>query len=177
MNLVRAVMLAKEVGAKVFGVVGRDGGYTKTAADACVVIPPTYADRVTPHTEGLCAVVWHLLVSHPKAATQRDEMGVGQVDGHGRAALRPAILLDRDGTLIDVVRDEGPVPFTSRSIPRSCGCYPKVLQGLALLREGGIRLRYRNESARGPAKGRDHGGRGGALRNAALVATLAEAGS
>lgn len=65
-NLVRAVMLAKEVGAKVFGVVGRDGGYTKTAADACVVIPPTYADRVTPHTEGLCAVVWHLLVSHPR---------------------------------------------------------------------------------------------------------------
>ncbi len=65
-NLVRAVALAKAVGAKVFGVVGRDGGYTKLAADACVVIPPRYADRVTPHTEGLCAVVWHLLVSHPR---------------------------------------------------------------------------------------------------------------
>lgn len=65
-NLVRAVALAKEVGAKVFGVVGRDGGYTRRASDACVVIPPIFADRVTPHTEGLCAVVWHLLVSHPR---------------------------------------------------------------------------------------------------------------
>lgn len=65
-NLVRAVAFAKAVGAKVFGVVGRDGGYTKLAADACVVIPPRYADRVTPHTEGLCAMVWHLLVSHPR---------------------------------------------------------------------------------------------------------------
>lgn len=64
-NLVRAVELALEVGAKVFGIVGRDGGFTAKAADACVVIPPLYADHVTPHTEGLCAVVWHLLVSHP----------------------------------------------------------------------------------------------------------------
>lgn len=65
-NIVRAVALAKEVGARVFGIVGRDGGYTKRAADACVVIPPVHAGRVTPHTEGLCAVVWHLLVSHPR---------------------------------------------------------------------------------------------------------------
>lgn len=64
-NLVRAVELALEVGAKVFGIVGRDGGFTAKAADACVVIPPLYTDHVTPHTEGLCAVVWHLLVSHP----------------------------------------------------------------------------------------------------------------
>jgi D-sedoheptulose 7-phosphate isomerase len=65
-NLVRAVQLAVEVGAKVYGIVGRDGGYTNAASDACVVIPPSYAERVTPHTEGLCAVVWHLLVSHPR---------------------------------------------------------------------------------------------------------------
>ena len=64
-NLIRAVDLARSVGAKVVGIVGRDGGYTAQVADACVVIPPLYADRVTPHTEGLCAVVWHLLVSHP----------------------------------------------------------------------------------------------------------------
>lgn len=64
-NLVRAVELAVEVGARVFGVVGRDGGFTAQAADACVVIPPLNPDRITPHTEGLCAVVWHLLVSHP----------------------------------------------------------------------------------------------------------------
>src|SRR5579864_6771376 len=65
-NLVRSLELAREVGAKVFGVVGRNGGYTKQVADACVVIPTVAADRVTPHTEGFAAVVWHLLVSHPK---------------------------------------------------------------------------------------------------------------
>lgn len=64
-NLVRAIELAETVGAKVFGIVGRDGGFTKQRATACVVVPPLYADRVTPHTEGICAVLWHLLVSHP----------------------------------------------------------------------------------------------------------------
>ncbi len=64
-NLVRALELAKERGAKVFGIVGRDGGYTKQVADACVVVPTVHKDRVTPHTEGFAAVLWHLLVSHP----------------------------------------------------------------------------------------------------------------
>ena len=64
-NLVRSIQLAKDVGAKVYGIVGRDGGFTAQAADACVVVPPLFPDRITPHTEGLCAVVWHLLVSHP----------------------------------------------------------------------------------------------------------------
>jgi D-sedoheptulose 7-phosphate isomerase len=67
-NLVRSLEHAHEVGAKVFGVVGRDGGFTKHVADACVIIPTVAAERVTPHTEGFCAVVWHLLVSHPKLA-------------------------------------------------------------------------------------------------------------
>jgi D-sedoheptulose 7-phosphate isomerase len=67
-NLVRAIDLANEVGATIFGVVGRDGGYTKKAGTATVVIPTVHADRVTPHTEGLAAVVWHLLVSHPALA-------------------------------------------------------------------------------------------------------------
>ena len=65
-NLVKSLELAREVGAKVFGVVGRDGGYTKQVADACVLIPTVASERVTPHTEGFAAVVWHLLVSHPK---------------------------------------------------------------------------------------------------------------
>lgn len=72
-NLVRALELAKERGAKVFGIVGRDGGYTKQVADACVIVPTVHKDRVTPHTEGFAAVVWHLLVSHPalqKSATK-----------------------------------------------------------------------------------------------------------
>lgn len=64
-NLVRAIDEAKRRGARVFGIVGKDGGYTKKAADECVVIPVVSAERITPHTEGLCAVVWHLLVSHP----------------------------------------------------------------------------------------------------------------
>ncbi len=67
-NLVRAVQLAQAVGASVFGIVGRDGGYTASVSDACVIIPPLFGDHVTPHTEGLCAVVWHLLVSHPVLA-------------------------------------------------------------------------------------------------------------
>jgi D-sedoheptulose 7-phosphate isomerase len=65
-NLVRSLELAREVGAKVFGIVGRDGGFTKQVADACVVIPTVASEHVTPHTEGFCAVVWHLLVSHPR---------------------------------------------------------------------------------------------------------------
>ncbi len=69
-NLVRAIELAREVGAKVFGIVGRDGGFTGQQADAAVVVPPLVPERVTPHTEGLCAVLWHLLVSHPALKTQ-----------------------------------------------------------------------------------------------------------
>ncbi len=64
-NIVAAIDVAKSVGAAVTGIVGRDGGYTAAAGDAVVVIPPLFAERITPHTEGLCAVIWHLLVSHP----------------------------------------------------------------------------------------------------------------
>jgi D-sedoheptulose 7-phosphate isomerase len=64
-NIVGALELAKEQGAACFGIVGRAGGYTAKVADAFVVIPPLVAEHITPHTEGLCAVVWHLLVSHP----------------------------------------------------------------------------------------------------------------
>ena len=67
-NLVRALELGREAGAAIYGIVGRDGGYTAQVADACVVIPIASEERVTPHTEGLCAVVWHLLVSHPALA-------------------------------------------------------------------------------------------------------------
>ncbi len=65
-NLVEAIKLAKTVGAKVTGVVGRDGGYTAQAADACVIIPTINPETITPHSEAFQAVVWHLLVSHPK---------------------------------------------------------------------------------------------------------------
>jgi D-sedoheptulose 7-phosphate isomerase len=64
-NLIRAIDAAKAAGAAIYGIVGRNGGYAKAHATACVVVPPQYPDRVTPHTEGIAAVVWHLLVSHP----------------------------------------------------------------------------------------------------------------
>ncbi len=65
-NLVEALKHAKAVGAKVTGVVGRDGGYTASVADACVIIPTVNAETITPHSEAFQAVIWHLLVSHPK---------------------------------------------------------------------------------------------------------------
>ena len=65
-NIVQALKLAQKVGARIVGVVGRDGGYTAQVADACVVIPTMSADTVTPHTEAFQAVVWHCLVSHPQ---------------------------------------------------------------------------------------------------------------
>ena len=64
-NLVRALQLAKSVGAGVGGIVGRDGGYTAEVADACVIVPTVNAESVTPHTEAFQGVVWHLMVSHP----------------------------------------------------------------------------------------------------------------
>ena len=65
-NLVRALDEAKARGMKVFGVVGRQGGYTKNVGEAVVVVPTVNAAHVTPHTEAFQAVVWHCLVSHPK---------------------------------------------------------------------------------------------------------------
>ena len=64
-NLVRALHYAREVGADILGVVGRDGGYTAQVADACVIVPTVNPDNVTPHSEAFQPVVWHLLVSHP----------------------------------------------------------------------------------------------------------------
>jgi D-sedoheptulose 7-phosphate isomerase len=66
MNLVASLELAREMGASIFGVVGRDGGATAEMADACVIVPIASAETVTPHTEEFQAVVWHLLVSHPR---------------------------------------------------------------------------------------------------------------
>jgi D-sedoheptulose 7-phosphate isomerase len=65
-NIVRAVQYGKEVGAAVIGVLGRDGGYTASVADACVIIPTVNSEMVTPHTESFQALVWHLLVSDPR---------------------------------------------------------------------------------------------------------------
>lgn len=65
-NLVRALQYARSAGARIAGIVGRDGGYTAQVADACVVVPTVNASSITPHVEAFQAVIWHLLVSHPK---------------------------------------------------------------------------------------------------------------
>ena len=64
-NLVAAIRYAKSAGAKITGIVGRDGGYTAQNADACVIVPTVNAKHVTPHAEAFQAVIWHLLVTHP----------------------------------------------------------------------------------------------------------------
>lgn len=64
-GFVHAIQLAKQVGARVIGIVGKDGGYTRQQADACVLIPTVNANNITPHSEAFQAVIWHLWVSHP----------------------------------------------------------------------------------------------------------------
>jgi len=70
-NLVEALKYAKKIGSKVVGVVGRDGGYTAQVADACIIVPTVNLDNVTPHSEAFQALIWHLLVSHPKLKTNQ----------------------------------------------------------------------------------------------------------
>lgn len=64
-NLVAALEYAQKVGARIIGIVGRDGGFTAQVAEACVIVPTVNSENVTPHTEAFQAVIWHLLVSHP----------------------------------------------------------------------------------------------------------------
>lgn len=69
-NLVRALEKSQELGLKIFGIVGRDGGFTKRVGDEVIVVPTVEASRVTPHTEAFHAVIWHCLVSHPALQLQ-----------------------------------------------------------------------------------------------------------
>lgn len=70
-NLVAALQYAKKIGAKIIGIVGRDGGYTATVADTCIIIPTPNPLNTTPHAEAFQAVIWHLLVSHPQLKTSQ----------------------------------------------------------------------------------------------------------
>jgi len=70
-NLVTALQYAKSVHAKIVGIVGRDGGFTAKAADACIIVPTVNPAHITPHTEAFQAVIWHLLVSHPIVRQQQ----------------------------------------------------------------------------------------------------------
>ncbi|MGB6989900.1 MAG: SIS domain-containing protein, partial [Candidatus Sulfotelmatobacter sp.] len=87
-NLVAALQYAKTVGAKIVGVVGRDGGHTAKVADVCVIIPTVNPDHITPHAEAFQAVVWHLLVSHPAVKRQQTKW---ESTALGDRQLRPAV--------------------------------------------------------------------------------------
>ena len=105
-NLVAALKYAKSVGAKIIGIVGRDGGYTKTVADACVLIPTVNPAHITPHTEAFQAIIWHLLVSHPAVKMQTTKW-----ESMASGGKRRAVFLDRDGVINRAFVHEGkPLP-------------------------------------------------------------------
>ncbi|MFZ0035986.1 MAG: HAD-IIIA family hydrolase [Candidatus Acidiferrales bacterium] len=106
-NLVAALKYAKSVGAKIIGIVGRDGGYTAQVADVCILIPTVNAERITPHVEAFQAVVWHLLVTHPAVKLEQTKWESTAAVGKPRRA----VFLDRDGVINRaVVRDGMPHP-------------------------------------------------------------------
>ena len=131
-NIVEALKLAKTVGAKVIGVVGRDGGYTEQVADACVVVPTVNPGNITPHTEAFQAVMaWH---RHPsRAHRERDEVGID-------AMSRPAIFLDRDGILVEEIfyphTGEREAPLVAEDVR----LLPGVAPALRSLAEAGYAL-------------------------------------
>jgi D-sedoheptulose 7-phosphate isomerase len=132
-NLVAALKYAKLVGAKIIGVVGRDGGYTATVADACVLIPVVNPTHITPHTEAFQAVVWHLLVSHPAVKTQPTKW-----ESMTPAKKHPAVFLDRDGVINKGFIREGK-PF-SPPTQQDLEILPGVPEALRDLKSQGYKL-------------------------------------
>lgn len=113
-NLVAALRYAKSVGAKILGVVGRDGGFTAKVADVCIIIPTVNAAHITPHSEAFQAVVWHLLVSHPSLQLQQTKWE-SAVSNH-LGTQRRAVFLDRDGVINKAIMREGkPYPPSNLS--------------------------------------------------------------
>jgi D-sedoheptulose 7-phosphate isomerase len=132
-NLVAALKYAKSVGAKVIGIVGRDGGYTAAVADACVLIPTVNPDHTTPHTEAFQAIIWHLLVSHPAIKMQATKW-----ESMASSGKRRAVFLDRDGVINRAfVRDGKPFsPPTSQELE----VLPGVPEALHELGSHGFKL-------------------------------------
>src|SRR5271155_4997047 len=132
-NLVAALKYTKSVGAKIIGIVGRDGGYTATVADACVLIPTVNPAHVTPHTEAFQAVIWHLLVSHPAVKTKPTKW-----ESMGSSGQNRAVFLDRDGVINRTfVRDGKPFPpYTLQELE----ILPGVPEALQELKQYGYKL-------------------------------------
>src|SRR3984885_10820390 len=134
-NLVAALQYAKTVGAKILGIVGRDGGHTAKVADVCILIPTVNPAHITPHTEAFQAIVWHLLIPHP-AVKQRQTKW--ESTAPGIAQLRPAVFLDRDGVLNRaVVRDGKSFPPSG---PEELELLPEVVSSLIDLKAHGFAL-------------------------------------
>ena len=129
-NLALALEYARQVGSQIVGVVGRDGGYTAKVADACVIVPTVNPETVTPHAEAFQAIVWHLLVSHPRLKATLTKWEA--IDG------RRAVFLDRDGVINrPVVRDGKPHPPARAE---DLEILPGVQEAVARLHEAGFRL-------------------------------------
>jgi D-sedoheptulose 7-phosphate isomerase len=130
-NIVSALQYAKSVGAKIVGIVGRDGGHTANVADVCILIPTVNPDHITPHTEAFQAVVWHLLVSHPAVKQQATKW-------ESTTQSRAAIFLDRDGVLNRAyVRDGKPFPPPGQ---KELEILPDVASSLRDLKSHGFAL-------------------------------------
>jgi D-sedoheptulose 7-phosphate isomerase len=132
-NLVAALKYAKSVGAKVIGVVGRDGGYTATVADACVLIPTVNPAHTTPHAEAFQAVIWHLLVSHPAVKTQATKW-----ESMAPVGKQRAVFLDRDGVINRAFVRDGK-PFSPPS-QQELEILPGVAEALNELKSNGYKL-------------------------------------
>jgi histidinol-phosphate phosphatase family protein len=131
-NLVAAVQYAKEQGASILGIVGRDGGYTAKVADIALIVPEASADRTTPHAEEFQGVLWHLLLSHPTLKRQKAKMGVD-------AMSRPkAVFLDRDGVLNRHVLRDGKAVAPRRL--EDFEIYPEAHKACSLLTKKGFLL-------------------------------------
>src|ERR1039458_9902716 len=133
LNLVAALQYAKTVGAKILGIVGRDGGHTAKVADVCVIVPTVNPAHITPHTEAFQAVVWHLLVSHPAVKQQSTKWESVASPGKNRA-----VFLDRDGVINRAfVRDGKPFPPPA---PQELEILPGVPEALRELTANGFKL-------------------------------------
>jgi D-sedoheptulose 7-phosphate isomerase len=134
-NLVAALQYAKTVGAKILGIVGRDGGLTAKLADVCILIPTVNPAHITPHTEAFQAVVWHLLVSHPSVKQQQTKW---ESTALRAARPRPAVFLDRDGVINRTVLRDGK-PFSPSSL-EELELLPEVASSLRNLKARGFPL-------------------------------------
>src|ERR1700683_401678 len=134
-NLVAALQYAKTVGAKILGIVGRNGGHTAMLADVFIIIPPVNPAHITPHTEAFQAVVWHLLVSHPAVKQQQTKWESTAV---GSPELRPAVFLDRDGVVNRAAVRDGK-PFSPSGV-QELDLLPQVASSLLDLKAHGFAL-------------------------------------